>query len=179
MARAPYGLGAWGHAPATIFRSAAHRARPTECTSKPAALNFPSPAVKKCRRIVAANRRSLVAKPLQSPARAPGLQVSSVPPGARRDRELNGVAEDSGTVLPRTYESRYWECFGWRISYPAADAVKLVRVRLTLRCSTARKHSTDLQVKVRNLKCGLQARTPPAERFLPCHTLNNRQSAGA
>ena len=43
--------------------------------------------------------------------------------------------------------------FGWRISYPAADAVKLASVRLPLRrsasVSTARKHSTDLQGDVR------------------------------
>lgn len=58
VARAPYGLGAWGHAPATTFRSAAHQAQSTECISEPAALNFRFPAFKKCRRIVAANRRS-------------------------------------------------------------------------------------------------------------------------
>jgi hypothetical protein len=63
--------------------------------------------------------------------------------------DLNGVAEDSATVLPRTYESPAWECFVWRISYPAADASDLVAGRLPLRCSTATKHSSDLQGDVR------------------------------
>jgi len=146
VARAPYGLGAWGHAPATTFRSAAHQAQSTECISKPAALNFRFPAVKKCRRIVAANRRSAVA-------------TLSNHRGARLGCKLHpchlvaAAIEISTALLGTRGLSPVWERLGWRISYPAADAVKLASVRLPLRrsasVSIARKHSTDLRGDVR------------------------------